>query len=190
MKGARSYVSGMSLVLLLASALLGGLFYLQWHNDVELAYRQTSVDKAAEESGQKREVEDVPPFQPVPLRSLSEITERPLFTEGRTPPEKPAEAVQAAPASQPLRLKLEGVAITPESKVAVITDLQTNELLRLSQGMSHRDWKVTEVTEGAVTIEQGGREISLTLEIDEATGASGGRPRVPFKLPVRPPPRR
>jgi len=183
LSGVRSYFSGMSLVLLLASVLLGGLFYRQWHIDVASQYRLSSErpDKATAGEG---ETGNVPPYVPIPLTSLREITDRPLFTEGRTPPEKPAQETAKTPPN-PLRLKLEGVAITPDSKVAVITDLTTKELLRLSQGMSHADWKVTEVTKESVTIQQGARQLTLKLEIDESAPAtSGGRPRIPFRVPV------
>ena len=186
MSGVRSFVSGMSLILLIGSGLLAGMLYLQWHEDITSRYRlpvPTDDDVAV-----KQKLENILAFMPTPLQSLSEITDRPLFTEGRTPPEKPSENPKAVAANVPLRLKLEGVAITPESKVAVITDLQTGELLRLSQGMSHSNWKVTGVSEESVTIQQGGREITLTLEIDESPGS--GRPKVPFKLPIRPPARR
>ncbi len=186
MSGVRSYVSGMSLLLLIVSGLLGGMLYLQWQEDIALRYRLPEPSAGDVEGAQA--VEAIPAFMPTPLQSLSEITDRPLFTEGRTPPEKPSESPAAVTAEVPLRLKLEGVAITPESKVAVITDLQTNELLRLSQGMSHGNWKVTGVSEESVTIQQGAREITLTLEIDEPSGSA--RPKVPFKLPIRPPARR
>jgi hypothetical protein len=182
----RSYVSGMSLVLLIGSGLLGSLLYLQWHEDIASHYRLP--DQSSKDVEVNQGVKNMPAFMPTPLQSLSEITDRPLFTEGRTPPEKPSENPTAVAASVPLRLKLEGVAITPESKVAVITDLQTNELLRLSQGMSHGNWKVTGVSEESVTIQQGPREITLKLELDQSTAS--GRPKVPFKLPIRPPARR
>jgi hypothetical protein len=186
--GIRSYVSGMSLLLLLASGVFGGLFYLQWHRGVASQY-ELAVD-ASDSGVSERKTEPVLPFVPAPINSLSEITERPLFTEGRTPPEKPTDTAQSAAPVVPLRLKLEGVAITPQNKVAVITDLQTNELLRLSQGMSHGNWKVTGVSEESVTIQQGPREITLKLEIDEASGPAGQRPKLPFKIPIRPPARR
>lgn len=178
--GIRSYVTGMSLMLLIASLLLGGLFYLQWHED--LSQRYLLPVKAVETVAVESEAQSFPPFMPVSIQSLAEITERPLFTEGRTPPEKPTKNKQGKRGAKPLRLKLEGVAITPESKVAIITDLQTNELLRLSQGMSHGDWKVTGVSEESVTIQQGGRETTLILEIDESQGTSGSRPKIPFRI--------
>ena len=187
MSGVRSYVSGLSLILLLGSGSLGGLLYVQWHENVALQYQGASL--SGQSSTPAEDPVTIAAFSPVPLRSLGEITERPLFTEGRTPPKEPVDSPPSAVAAVPLRLRLEGVAITPENKVAIITDLQTNELLRLSQGMSHSNWRVARVSEESVVIQQGTREITLDLELDEAASAAG-KPRVPFKLPVRPPARR
>lgn len=178
----RAYVSGMSLLLLVACLLSGGLLYLQWQADVASSYQHPVSPARLADSVTM--MPKIPPFMAVPIASLSEITERPLFTEGRIPPAKPEDSQPVKAQATPLRLKLEGVALTPESKVAIITDLQTNELLRLSQGMSHGSWKVTDVSEESVTIQQGPRELILTLEIDEAPGASGKRPRLPFRLPI------
>jgi hypothetical protein len=172
----------MSLLLLFACLLSGGVLYLQSQADVESSYRHPVRPAGSADAATK--IQEIPPFMPVPITSLREITERPLFTEGRLPPEKPADSQQVKAQATPLRLKLEGVAITPESKVAIITDLQNNELLRLSQGMSHGDWKVTDVSEESVTIQQGPRELRLTLEIDDVPGTSGKRSRLPFRLPV------
>ncbi len=188
MSGIRSYVSGMSLLLLGLSMLLGVLFFAQWNTDIAENYARS--DSGANKEPADYELTSVLPFQPSPYTSLGEILERPLFTEGRIPPEKPDKTPKAVSRMQPLKLKLEGVVISPESKVAIITDLMTRELLRLSQGMSHANWKVTEVSEGAVTIQQGAREIVLTLEIDGAAGAVEKRPKIPFKLPPTAPVRR
>lgn len=185
MSGIRSYVSGMSLVLLCVCILLAGWLYRQWHVDIAEQYlNNDSLEKA--DPGEY-EMDSVPAFQATPFASLSEIFERPLFTEGRIPAEKPDKNTNTATKAVPLKLKLEGVVISPESKVAIISDLQTKELLRLSQGMSHANWKVTAVSEESVTIQQGANEITLQLEIDEAAGSLPGKPRAPFKLPNKRP---
>ncbi|MEJ2404112.1 MAG: type II secretion system protein N [Candidatus Thiodiazotropha sp.] len=122
-------------------------------------------------------------FTPVPLNAYREITERPLFIEGRMPP-KPEEAaaVKAAPRVLPLKLKLEGVVITPQNRVAVIRDLTNNRLLRVAEGMNQDDWKLTRVDTASATVERRGQRISLELEI---VGA-GNRGKVPARLPFLP----
>lgn len=188
MSGIRSFVSGMSLLLLLVVVLLGALLYLQWQKDIAKEYPSTgSSGKVASE---EYELASLKRFAPVAFARLGETVERPLFTEGRLPPEKPQNEASTKSKVSPLKLKLEGVVISPESKVAIITDLQSRELLRLSQGMSHSNWKVTEVSEDSVTILQGAKEITLTLEIDEVQSVKGKQPKLPFKLPARPKTRR
>ncbi len=118
------------------------------------AGRRQPSDRCDKPATGEGEPGKVPPCVPIPFNSLREITERALFSEGRTPPEKTVQESTKVP-SRPLWLKLEGVAITPQSKVAIITDRATKELLRLSQGMSHPGWKVSEVSEESVTLEQG-----------------------------------
>lgn len=190
MMGIRSYVSGMTLILLLGSLLLGGLLYLQWH-------QRLSGNEAPEQAlphtdprtTQREKEKAILHFVPLPLGSYSEITDRPLFVEGRVPPEPPAEEKPSVVPVAPPELKLEGVAITPQSRTAVITDLKTRELLRLNEGMSHQDWKVESVEKASVTIKRGAQEIVLKLEIeDDATTAGKSSPKVPFRLPLRRPP--
>lgn len=175
-------------MLLCIAILLGVWLYHQWFKDITNDYSIDSSMNSA--TSAEYELATVLPFQPMPFANLGEITQRPLFTEGRIPPEKPKKEQQVKVHAAPLKLKLEGVVLSPESKVAIITDLQTKQLLRLSQGMSHANWKVVEVNEHSVTIQQGVKEIVLTLELDETSGPAGKGPKTPFKLPSRPPVRR
>ena len=187
MTGIRSYFSGVTLILLLSTMLLGGLLYIQWLRDLS-GNSVPAVEATASPPSPPVKSAAILPFVPLPLRSFAEITERPLFTEGRLPPEPPAtETAQAAPVPPP-DLKLEGVAITSKSRIAVITDLRTNELLRLSEGMSHADWKVESVNKASVTIKRGEEQIVLKLVIDDdATKAGAARPKIPFRAPLRRP---
>lgn len=170
------------------AVLLAALLYSQWKKDIATEY--PSTDGAGKGATGEYELTSVNPYDPVAFDRLRETVERPLFTEGRIPPEKPKPGTNTKTKISPPKLKLEGVVISPESKVAIITDLQSNELLRLAQGMSHSNWKVTQVSEGSVTILQGVKEITLTLEIDETPRLKGKPSKLPFKLPPRPNTRR
>ena len=62
-----------------------------------------------------------------------EVLERPVFFRDRTlPPEPEPEVVTTAPLL-PLRLSLEGVAITSASRVAVLRNTANNQLLNLDR---------------------------------------------------------
>jgi len=143
--------------LLLACALLAGILAIESHNLV-----QTHVRKPVET---RPLVDPVGPanFTAPAIAAFSEITERPLFNEGREPTPEPVKAAIAAPTS-PLRLQLEGVAITPEAKIAVMRDLSTNKMLHLSAGMKHQGWELTSVTDTVATFKRGEQSQELTLK--------------------------
>lgn len=187
MTGIRSYVSGMTLILILASGLLGGLFYQTWKQP--LMTREAPADSNQKNTKRKDGKRNSPirPFVALPINSFTEITQRPLFAEGRIPPEKPVNKRPSTAPRIPLNLKLEGVAITPDSKTAVITDLKSKELLRLREGMSHKDWKVVSVERNEVTIKRGAKETTLKLEIDPNFKAVKPNKKLPFRRPARRP---
>jgi len=96
------------------------------------------------------------------IAAFSEITERPLFREGREPPPVPVQAAVARNIS-PLRLKLEGVAITPEARIALVRDLSSNKMLHLATGMKHQGWELSSVTNTVATFKRGEESQEITL---------------------------
>ena len=97
------------------------------------------------------------------IAAFSEITERPLFREGREPPSEPMATAVTAKQS-PLRLQLEGVALTPTDKIAVLRDLSTNKMMHLAIGKKHQDWELTSVTDTVATFKRGEQSLELTLK--------------------------
>jgi hypothetical protein len=183
----RSNFGGLNLVLLLVAALLGAALFMQ----VGMGADASGADggAVAPERAPLATGEGVP-FAPPPIQSVAAILERPLFVEGRVSAARPDAVSGGNDAGPPPTLKLEGVAISPDNKVALLRDLRTNELIRLASGASRDGWKVLEVAADAVRIEHRGRELVLKLEIREG-GTPTAAPGVPFKPPViRPPARR
>lgn len=107
--------------------------------------------------------------------AFSEILERPLFTEGRTLPEQPvAEQASASPVTPAqLAMRLEGIALTPGARIAVVRDIPTNKLLRLEEGDKHQGWVVERIDATSATLKQGERTYQLVLELDEKGPRSG-----------------
>ena len=101
------------------------------------------------------------------IATFSEIIERPLFREGREPPAAPVVPVAAAPKT-PLRLQLEGIAITPESRIALVRDLSSNKMLHLAAGMKHQGWELTSVTDTVATFTRGTE--NRDIELKKKTG--------------------
>jgi hypothetical protein len=98
------------------------------------------------------------------IDDFAEILARPVFFSNR---ELPPKAVASAPAPrEPLRLKLEGVAIAANSRVAVLRDQGSNQLLQFSVGMSHNNWMLEELTSRSATFRRDDEVLELTLEPD------------------------
>ena len=146
----------LTLYLLLTCVLLASILAIESHNLV-----QTHVGNQAETQPAVNPVERAD-FTAPAIAAFSEITERPLFNEGREPPPESAKAGVAAPVS--LRLHLEGVAITPEAKIAVVRDLRNNKMLHLTTGMEHQGWELTSVTDTVATFKRGEQSHELTLK--------------------------
>jgi hypothetical protein len=98
------------------------------------------------------------------MKSFAEILERPLFTPGREPPAQPV--IETAPVTppSPLRLKLEGVAITDEARIAVVRDLSTREILRLVEGNMHQGWVLETVETKSARFKHGEKTRELFLD--------------------------
>jgi hypothetical protein len=172
----------MTLILVVSAGLLGGFLFHQWNHPAISDDAQGEVNKnTAKSTPASERASPLRPFRALPISNYAEIMQRPLFAEGRVPPEKPDNSGTTRAPRSPLKLKLEGVAITPDSKTAVIQDLTTKELLRLREGMSHKDWKVVSVSNENVVIKQGKQEVKLTLEIDVGNTPSRIKPKLPFK---------
>jgi hypothetical protein len=135
---------------------------------IELAYPartgETGVAAAEPALTEAPSFEDSAYFPPR-LDDLAEMLDRPLFYADRRMPVQPKPT--AAPvAPTPLRLQLEGVAITADSRVAVLRDLKNNQLLQLTEGMSHDGWTLDAVTASSATFKRDAEIQELPLEAD------------------------
>jgi hypothetical protein len=103
-------------------------------------------------------------FAPRPFADFSEVLERPLlFADRRMPPEPEDAAITARPLS-PLRLKLEGVAISAESRVALLRNTSNNQLLQLTEGMSHDGWTLEKISSSSARFRRGEDTSDLLLD--------------------------
>ena len=151
--------------LLLTCLVLAGILALEWRLGAETSVRAPAeAPPAAAETAPDRTEYSAPTIE-----AFSEILERPLFTAGRQPPEEPEVATATTPAAPtaPIRLRLEGVALTPQARVAVVRDLANNQLLRLAEGAEHQGWVVEAVHPTSATLKQGQQTQELVLEVDK-----------------------
>lgn len=108
-------------------------------------------------------------FIPVPQSNYAEILERPLLFESRRMPPEPEVAAEPAQQKSPLRLKLEGVAISSNSRVALLRDLGNKQLMQLTEGMSHDGWTLASVHSSAVIFRRGDDVSRILLETETRT---------------------
>jgi len=144
--------------LLVACTLSAGTLALESNN---LVQTQGNTSRTTQPDAKRTERAN---FTAPRIAAFSEITERPLFNEGREPPAAPVTTVAAAKTSQ-LRLRLEGVAITPGSKIAVLRDISTNKMLHLATGGTHQGWELTSISDSVVTFKRGEQTQELGLKI-------------------------
>ncbi|MET0069149.1 MAG: hypothetical protein ABW096_03865 [Candidatus Thiodiazotropha sp.] len=179
----RFSINNLTLLLLLAIGAMCANLYFQWRSPfsptASVAAQATGQAKSEEGGNHGGEVR----FVPVSIKAYNEITQRPLFVEGRLPPAEPEPKTAGRTAGKPLRLKLEGVAMMPQNKVAIIRDLETNELYRVSQGMNKNDWKVESVDSESATVVRKGVKLELKLELEEKPVKQGRKKK--RKAPAR-----
>jgi hypothetical protein len=119
-------------------------------------------------------------YMPPPIRAFDEILKRPLFNESRLPPPPPPEKVAARPTTVAahIRLKLEGVAITPGARIAVLRDLTTQKMLHLAEGATHNAWKLESVHTDKALFKFNQQTVELELVQEKNTpGEKMGNPR-------------
>ena len=149
--------------LLAACVLLTAVLTMQIHNMVQAKNDSSPGARPAIEQLTRES------FAAPGIAAFSEIMERPLFIAGREPPPKPV-AVQGVSARlSPLLLHLEGVAITPAARIAVVRDLTSNKMLQLAIGMKHQGWELTAISDNVATFRRGDKSHELTLKIDRHT---------------------
>jgi len=99
-------------------------------------------------------------YNPPAVYEFDEIVDRHLFMADRRPAKESAPAIAAAP----IDFQLEGVAMISGAKVAVVRDLSTNQLLRLTEGMSHEDWTIETVDATGATFRRDEESVRLLLQ--------------------------
>lgn len=127
------------------------------------------------------------------LAEYSTIIERPLFfADRRLPVIEVAGGDDTEVADEPepvteveipeLEATVAGIIITPETRLAMITDNSSNETLVLREGMAMAGeksaWKISTIRPRGVEFEtDGGRTEALELEVETAALTTGAKPR-------------
>jgi hypothetical protein len=150
-----------SRALLLANAVLAVAIMLQ------LAYPARSSSPGAEAQADASEL--LPDFgdstfSAPTMADLPDVLERPLFFADRRMPEP--EVAAPPPPPTPLRLKLEGIALSGGARIAVLRNLQNNQLVQLEEGGRHDGWTLDSLTSTSASFSRGEQRTELPLEPD------------------------
>ena len=100
---------------------------------------------------------------PPALADLGEMLDRPLFFDDRRMPEPPEDTAPPPP-PKPLRLKLQGVALSGGSRLAVLRNLSTNLLLQMAEGEAHDGWTLDSVNSKSASFSRGAELTELPLD--------------------------
>jgi len=111
------------------------------------------------------EIVTPPAYVPPAFETFAEVLERPLlFADRKLPAVAVEQAVQAP--REPLRLTLEGVALTSESRVALLRDQQNNVLVQVAEGMLHNGWTLESIESDKAVFTRDGETTELPLEVN------------------------
>ncbi len=188
----RHIANGVTIILTLLCILLAILIFKQW---VRYSHEGPIIEDSLEQPARAKQV--TPNLflgnrgKTIQITQFSEILARPLFTEGRHPEEQPEPENELTQQVGLPQLRLEGVVISPDSRVAVVRDQTNNTLLRLSEGMILSGWRVTSVNTVEAVLERDGDTHKLPLELvkNPAQKSSTSRFRLPpSKAPAKPRP--
>jgi hypothetical protein len=103
-------------------------------------------------------------FIPISPGNFTHILQRPLLFEARRMPAAPAVAAQPKKPQTPLRLKLEGIAISSDRRIALLRNTADNQLLQLVEGMSHDGWTLEELNSTSGKFIRGSAVTEIMLE--------------------------
>jgi hypothetical protein len=117
------------------------------------------------------------PLWAIPLATLSNTRERPIFSPSRRPPPPavaPVAVVKAPPPPKPVRverppLSLVGTVSGSEQSFAIFVDQSTKAALRLKIGEEYQGWRLRTVAAREVTLEHDEQTAVLSLPQPEAS---------------------
>ena len=123
----------------------------------------SAMDSQSDDEAMMPEFGDVR-LSPPAMSALSDMLERPLFFDDRRMPEP--EKAEPPPPPTPLRLKLIGVALSQGTRVALLRNLVTNQLMHLAEGETHDGWTLDTLGAQSASFSRGPQATELPLVLE------------------------
>lgn len=118
-----------------------------------------------------------PTFSLPPLQRFAVVTERPLFSPDRKPPQHAADTAGAWSS-----FVLAGIVITPQSREALVLHGKPQAIAHLQEGQALEGWTITSIYADRVVFRDGLNEHELRLIPKTATPPNvTTRPRLPVE---------
>jgi general secretion pathway protein N len=139
--------------------------------DSPAASAPTEVGPAEPKRPEARRVPSANPLWAIPLVTLSNTRERPIFSPTRRPPPPAVAPVSIAKASSPPKppqaehpqLSLVGTIAGSDQSIGIFVDQTSKAALRLKLGEDYQGWKLRAVQGREVTLERDERTAILSL---------------------------
>jgi type II secretory pathway component PulC len=97
------------------------------------------------------------------VRAYDAISNRPLFSETRRPPDPVAEDAPEADADVLRHIGLTGVVITRERKTALVYSQKSPVMLNLQEGESLEGWHLDQVLQDRIVLSRGGETAEIVI---------------------------
>lgn len=154
---------GLALVLLAGCALLSLILLLEVaHYRSELAALKTPTPSVPIPEPPEETLTEAGDTTLKAPEDYGDLVERPLFQEGRRPVKDDTASSDTALAATPFNFKLMGVIMTPKEKTVLLLDGQ-NKYKRARMNAVVAGWKIVEISQDRVTLQQGGERRELAL---------------------------
>ncbi len=177
-----------TVTIVLASAcgvllLLAGLFASGWNGDI------SPIDPAEPRPIKIDDLGDGSNFDLGDVDDYQAIGDRPLFAESRRPPPEVEVVIDDSDDNEvpSLEVAIGGIIINGETKIALLTDKNTNTPMRVKEGANLEgdlaDWVLASVEPRKLSFDGGSAgQVDLELEVSDRTIAAPAKP--PPSTPV------
>ncbi len=112
-------------------------------------------------------------FQMPPIEDFGETLDRPLFSKIRRPPAPEPDAPADKPEKkQTVKVRLAGVVISPNERVALVQEPRAREITRLKVGQEIEGWVLEEILADRIVLRFGElrEEVKIAGEVRRAPG--------------------